>query len=44
MSRYVEVALIPEPSTAALRSLGFIALAGFVFQVRLNRVRRLSDG
>lgn len=30
---------IPEPSTAALGSLGMIALAGFVFRIRLNRVR-----
>ena len=30
---------IPEPSTAALSSLGIVALAGFVFRARLNRIR-----
>jgi hypothetical protein len=30
---------IPEPSTAAIGSLGIVALAAFGFRTRLNRVR-----
>jgi hypothetical protein len=37
--RYFEA--IPEPSTVALGSLGFVALAAFGVRTRLNRVRRL---
>jgi hypothetical protein len=39
--RYFQVARapIPEPSTAALGSLGFVVVAGFIFRARLNRVR-----
>jgi hypothetical protein len=39
--RYVQVAVtpIPEPSAAALGSLGVIALAGFVCRTRLLRTR-----
>jgi hypothetical protein len=37
--RHVEVAPIPEPSTAALGSLGVVAVAAFGFRNRLNRVR-----
>jgi hypothetical protein len=30
---------VPEPSSVALGSLGFVALAGFVFRARLLRIR-----
>ena len=44
--RYVQVARepIPEPPTAALGSLGFIALAGFLFRTRLKRAGSLRCG
>jgi hypothetical protein len=38
--RYVNVdnSPIPEPQSFALGSLGFVALAGFAFRTRLNRI------